>query len=111
MLTITSKLQLDYMQKQKHDLEFEMTVNTNYMNMYTDMLGLVVSDCEKEGYTAEEAKDTPVYKEIDAAATAYEERNDQIDVELELLNEEIQSFEKYHENGIKSDTSFWCFGG
>lgn len=61
MLTITSKLQLDYMQKQKHDLEFEMTVNTNYMNMYTDMLGLVVSDCEKEGYTAEEAKDTPIF--------------------------------------------------
>ena len=51
------------------------------------------------------------YLALEAYSTALETRNASIDSEMKFLNEAIDAFQKEHENGIKDDTNFWCFGG
>ena len=108
MLTITSKLQLNDMRRQKSDLEFEMMVNSNKINMYANIMGAIES---QTGLSSDDLKDEPEYRQFVAAEDALEERNTQISHELSLLDEDIKSFQSYHQTGVKNDTSFWCFGG
>lgn len=108
MLTVTSKVQLNTMRKEKSALEFETMMISNQIKMLTDCMDNMQ---RQTGLKDSELKDYPAYQQFAAAEEALEERNDLIATELEELKNDIESFESYHQNGIKSDTSFWCFGG
>ncbi len=110
MLTVTSKVELNTMRKQKSQLEFEQILISNNIKMYTEFMdamqvqtGLKDSDLK--------SADFPEYQQYAALEDAAEERQEMIKNELALLKEDIDSFQQYHQQGIKNDMSFWCFGG
>ncbi len=128
MLTITSKLQLDNYRKQANLLELEQHCNANYLDTATERLAGMVSSAEADINAENKLRDKDdkidktealnyfketdeTYLALEAYSTALETRNASIDSEMKFLNEAIDAFQKEHENGIKDDTNFWCFGG
>lgn len=108
MLTVTSKVQINAMRKQKNALEFEQMMITNQQQMYAASLDSIQI---KTGLSDSELKDNAEYMKLVAASDACEERGDLIATEIELLEEDMAAFEQYHQNGVQQDTTYWCFGG
>ena len=103
MLTVTSKFQLNELKQRQNRLEFEQIVNSNYIDMYTDMVGALEYQAEKAGYSKDEFEDSTQYKVLIASEEYFEERNDALDTELKVLDEEIKNFENLHQNSVKGD--------
>lgn len=119
---------MDNYRKQANLLEFEQHCNTNYLDTATERLAGMVSAAESEINEANKTRDKDnqinktdalnyfketdeTYLALEAYSTALETRNTSIDSELKMLNESMKTFEQEHQQGIKDDTSFWCFGG
>ncbi len=108
MLTVTSKIEINTMRKQKSELEFEQMMISNKIKMYTDFMESMQI---QTGLKDSELKDNANYRVFVAAEEACEERSDMIATELEELKNDMEAFEGYHQEGVKKDASFWCFGG
>ena len=111
MLTVTSKFQLNELKQKQNRLEFEQIVNSNYINMYADMVGALEYQAEKAGYSKDDIEGSTEYKVLIASEEYFEDRNHAIDTELDVLDDEIKNFNSLHQNSVKGDTEFWCFGG
>lgn len=111
MLTITSKLQYDQARKESNLLKFEQVLNANELDKITSQLASVEQQAKDAGYKDSEIKDYPVYQELVAKQTEYDTRKDSIESQLELLEQDMDSFLNLQKDGIQDQTTFWCFGG
>lgn len=110
-LLISSKLQYDQARKEKNLLTYEQTINANELEKITSQLSSFKQECKDDGYKDSEIEDTPYYQELTAKQTAYDTRNDSIATEIELLDQQMDSFLELHKEGIQESTTFWCYGG
>ena len=106
MLTITSKLQYDQARKESNLLKFEQVLNANELDKITSQLASVEQQAKDAGYKDSEIKDYPVYQELVAKQTEYDTRNDSIATQLELLDQDMDSFLNLQKDGIQDQTTF-----
>lgn len=110
-LLISSKLQYDQARKEKNLLTFEQTLNANELKKVTSQLASYKQECKDDGYKDSDIEATEMYQELTAMQTAYDTRNDSIATEIELLDQQMDSFLQLHQEGIQGATTFWCYGG
>lgn len=111
MLTVTSKLQYDQARKEANLLKFEQVLNANKLDRITKQLSSFEAEAEANGIKDDVLKDDPDYQALVAEQSAYDTRNDNIATQLELLNQDMDSFLSLEKEGIQDSTTFWCFGG
>ena len=126
MLTITSKIQMDQCRKQLNELSFESMIISNDADKITRRLTSYEEDAltvaqrqaeaqgkklDKDQFLKDLKSSDPTYTQLYAVSTAMETRQASIESEMKVLDDAMEAFEKEHQAGIKSDTTFWCFGG
>lgn len=111
MLTVTSKLQYDQARKEKNLLAFEQVLNTNKLKRITEQISSFKSEAKAAGVTEEVLQDDPDYQALVAEQSAYVTRKDNIDTQIELLEQDMDTFLNLEKDGIQDSTTFWCFGG
>ncbi len=105
MLTVTSKLQYDQCRREINLLELEQSIKSRELQKVTSRISNM-----KDTYGEEACEGVQEYQDLVAYNSELEVRNKSIATELEVLNADMKSFQKLEENGIKEQTSFWCFG-
>lgn len=111
MLTITAKLQYDQCRKDINKLQFEQSMISNALETTTSRLSKMENACGDNKDALAALKATGTYQDLAAYGDALEARSASIESELELLDAEMDNFEKLHQSGIQESTTFWCFGG
>ncbi len=111
MLTITAKLQYDQCRKDINKLLYEQSVIANQIEITASRLDKMESACGDNKDALADLKKTAAYQDLAAYDSSLDSRKESIETELELLNAEMDNFEKLHQQGIQESTTFWCFGG
>ncbi len=111
MFTVTSKLNYDKLRQEQNAAQYEqMLIQSSLNNTQKAMEGFLTLANGDTKYE-KELKQDEYYIKLVADETLYETQLDNLDTQLEMLEEEIDTYQEGIKQGIEQSTNLWCFGG
>lgn len=99
-LMLVEKTSLTYQQSQ---IQYEQTIAMNNYNFVTQQLDDVAKQAEKDGVDLDNCGE---YKDLEAKQERYDAEKAVAESQLEIITQEIKSFDEALKTGIKNNCSF-----
>lgn len=93
---------------QKSQLQFEQTLVMGRVNYYTKLMGERAQVLEDQDIDCD---DDPEYVELQRMESYFETRQDSLDSQISIIDNEISSLKNLVNNNIKSSCSLNLIGG
>ena len=106
MLLATMNIQYKRAKMELTKAQYEEDVAARSLEDVTSKL----SDITSAAGSTTSYKSSEVYKQLVAYQSVYETRKESLDVQIEMLKEQVNSYKSALADGVEKNNNWWCLG-